>query len=50
MTDTLLQPVLRPAAADDALCLGVLAMQVFLHDLDRPFNTAANPGIFIYFN
>lgn len=26
----LLQPTLRPAATDDALCLGVLAMQVFL--------------------
>ena len=30
MTDTLRQPTLRPATADDALCLGVLAMQVFL--------------------
>ncbi len=30
MTDAPLQPILRPANADDALCLGVLAMQVFL--------------------
>ena len=30
MTDTPRQPTLRPATADDALCLGVLAMQVFL--------------------
>lgn len=30
MTDTPSQATLRPATADDALCLGVLAMQVFL--------------------
>jgi diamine N-acetyltransferase len=30
MTIAPLQPTLRPATADDALCLGVLAMQVFL--------------------
>lgn len=30
MTDTPLQAILRPATTDDALCLGVLAMQVFL--------------------
>ena len=30
MNDTPRQPSLRPATADDALCLGVLAMQVFL--------------------
>ncbi|GCL65304.1 GNAT family N-acetyltransferase [Pseudaquabacterium pictum] len=30
MTDAPLQHSLRPATADDALCLGVLAMQVFL--------------------